>query len=563
MISKKWCMLPSSNGESTVDSDFGEKEFQTQLLFNRGINSIQEGRAFIDADSSLAHDPMLLYDMERAVYRVKKAIDAKEIIGIFGDFDADGVTGTALLILALRALGARVVPYLPHRNSEGHDLNIEAVKKLSQKGVSLLITVDCGATAVNEINIASNLNIDTIVTDHHTMDTAVPEAFAVINPRHPSSTYPFNGLTGVGMAYKLIEALHKHMQLKTPVHLMELVAIGTVADVGMLKGENRYMVKKGLHFINTTQNLGIRTLAEIAKLNLGSLDTEGLSFGLIPRINVAGRLDHAYTSLRLLISNNREEAKELASILERKNLERRKLTDAAFKEAQRQVGAEERVNGVPSIIFVASENWLPGVLGLIASKLADYYHRPAIAIALGNEQSRGSARSIPEFDMIHALQKNEDVFERFGGHPEAAGFTIPTEHLHLLQNRMRHIADRHLFGKELTPKLFLECEISPVKLSGTNLAFLMSLEPFGEGNPKPVFLARKALVVDAMKVGAEKQHIKMKVKHGGQIWDAISFRTAYKFDSNCMVYDLAYSFGFNTWNGKTSIQLTVEDFRTA
>ena len=196
------------------------------------------------------------------------------------------------------------------------------------------------------------------------------------------------------MAYKLIEALHKHMQLQVPEHLMELVAIGTVADVGVLKDENRYMVKKGLYFINTTQNIGIRTLAEIAKLNLGSLNTEDLSFGLIPRINVASRLDHAYTSLKLLVSNNRKEAKALASILEAKNLERRRLTDVAFKEAIRQVETEEKVNGVPSIIFVASENWLPGVLGLIASKLSEYYYRPSIAIALVNNQSRGSARSI-------------------------------------------------------------------------------------------------------------------------------------------------------------------------
>ncbi len=563
MISKKWCMLPSAQGKSAVDLDLGEKEFQEQLLFNRGFGDIEEGQTFINADTSLAHDPMLLNDMERAVYRLKTALDSKEIIGIFGDFDADGITGTALLVLALRDLGAQVVPYLPDRNSEGHDLNIEALEILRKKEVSLLITVDCGATAADEIRIASNFNIDTIVTDHHTMDTVIPEACALINPRHPSSTYPFSGLTGVGMAYKLMEALHKHMKLKAPEHLMELVAIGTVADVGVLKGENRYMVKKGLYFINTTQNMGIRTLAEIAKLNLGSLNSEDLSFGLIPRINVASRLDHANTSLKLLVSNNRKEAKELASILEAKNLERRRLTDVAFKEAIRQVETEERVNGVPSIIFVASENWLPGVLGLIASKLSEYYYRPSIAVALGNKQSRGSARSIKEFDLIRGLQESGDVFDRFGGHPEAAGFTIPTGHLHLLQNRMRQIADRDLFGKELIPRLFLECEISPVKLTGPNLAFLMSLEPFGQGNAKPVFLARKAVIIDALKVGAERQHIKMKVQHGGQIWDAISFGTAYKFDSNCRVYDLAYSMGFNTWNGKTSVQLTVEDFRMA
>ena len=561
MTSKAWHMLPLP--PPGFAEEVGLNQFQANLLYNRGITCSAEVKPFLNADSSLLNDPMLLPDMARAVTRLIKALQGGESIGVFGDFDADGVTGTALLVLALRDLAARVVPYLPHRNEEGHGLNDEAIRWLRDQGVSLLITVDCGATSVNEVEMAASLGIDTIITDHHTMLPTLPDACALINPRHPDSKYPYDGLTGVGMSYKLIEVLYNDMGIASPEHLMEMVALGTVADVGPLTGENRYMVKKGLEYINTTQNLGIRALAASARMRLGALDTESLSFGLIPRLNVAGRLDHAGVSLDLLTATSRDEAESLAARLETKNIERQMLTQKGFKEAQRQLDAEVKAVGVPPIIFVASENWTPGILGLIAARLSDHYYRPAIAINLGKDVSRASARSIPEFNVVEALRESDDLFTRFGGHPEAAGFTIPTRSLHVLERRMRDLAKEQLQDMDLVPKIDIECEISPVELAGENFAFIQSLSPFGQSNPTPVFLTRNARVTEARQVGGQGQHLKMKLLQGGQVWDAIAFRQGDKLDTANDGIDLAYTMGLNTWNGKTTVQLTIQDFRQA
>ena len=561
MTSKAWRMLPPP--PSGFAEEVGLNQFQANLLYNRGITCGAEVKPFLNADSSLLNDPMLLPDMARAVTRLRKALQGGESIGVFGDFDADGVTGTALLVLALRDLAARVVPYLPHRDEEGHGLNDEAIRWLRDQGVSLLITVDCGATSVNEVEMAASLGMDTIITDHHTMLPTLPDACALINPQHPDSKYPYDGLTGVGMSYKLVEALFNDMGMASPEHLMELVALGTVADVGPLTGENRYMVKKGLEYINTTQNPGIRALAASARMSLGALDTESLSFGLIPRINVAGRLDHAGVSLDLLTATSRDEAESLAARLETKNIERQMLTKKGFKEAQRQLDAEVKAVGVPPIIFVASENWTPGILGLIAARLSDHCNRPAIAINLGQDVSRASARSIPEFNVVEALRESDDLFNRFGGHPEAAGFIIPTRSLHVLERRMRDLAKEQLQDMDLVPKIDIECEISPVELAGENFAFIQSLAPFGQSNPTPVFLTRNARVTEARQVGGQGKHLKMKLLQGGQVWDAIAFRQGDKLDTAYGGIDLVYTMGLNTWNGKTTVQLTIQDFRQA
>ena len=537
----------------------GLPTFQAHLLYNRGLRSRSEVEPFLASDERLRNDPILLPDMREAVARLRKAMRSGETIGLFGDFDADGVTGTALLAQALRDLDAEVVTYLPDRVQEGHGLNEGAVRRLHDSGVSLLVTVDCGVTSVDEVMLGNSLGIDAILTDHHTLATKLPPACAIVNPRRPDSTYPYAHLTGAGMAFKLAEATYLDLGLPRPDHLLELAALGTVGDVAPLTGENRFLVKRGLERLNRTQNPGIRALVASAGLKLGSLDTESLAFGLIPRINAASRLGDARLSLELLTASDPGDAEALADRLERMNHERRLLTERSLREALEQV--EARTGGVPPIIIVARQGWVPGVLGLIAAKLVDRYNRPAVAVALEEGTSRSSARSIPEFDIVEALRKNEDLLTRFGGHPQAAGFTICTDFLPDLERRLTATADEALRGVDTSPKLDIDCEVSPVLLTGDAFAFVQSLAPFGEGNPPPVFLTRKVGVVEARQVGNGGQHLKMRLSHGGAHWNAIAFGRGDEVGDARGAVDVVYTVGLNHWSGRPTIQLKVLDFR--
>ena len=557
MSGKVWERLPVP--PPGFSRELGLSPFHAHLLYNRGVRTSSQAETYLTADSRLANDPFLLPDMEMAVGRLRQALESGEHIGVFGDFDTDGVTGTALLTTALRNLGAKVTPYLPHRVDEGHGLNDGALRTLSDLGVSLVVTVDCGATSVDEVVFAGTIGIDVIVTDHHPLHEQSPAAWAVIDPQRSGSHYPYPGLTGVGMAYKLVQALYDEMGLALPSGLLELVALGTVADVGPLTGENRYLVKEGLRAINNTSNVGIRALAAICGAKLGSIDTESLSFGLIPRLNVAGRLDHANTSLRLLCATDPGDAERLAERLDGMNAERRALTEKGVQEAVEQLEAESGAQGPPSIIVASGEEWSPGILGLIAGRLAERYHRPAIAISIGRELSRASARSIPEFDIASALAECQEHFVRFGGHPQAAGFTAPTAELGSLKDRLGAIADQRLRGLDLFPRIPVDCEVSPSLFKGKGFEFVQSLAPFGAGNRAPVFLTRFASVVRASQVGTDGRHLRLRLWHGGDFWDAIAFRQGDMIDGARGKIDLVYTVDLNTWRDTTSLQLKVLD----
>ena len=482
------------------------------------------------------------------------------ILAYSADFDADGITGTALLTTALRDLDAKVTPYIPDRVDEGHGLNADAVTQLRENGVTLLITVDCGATSIDEVDMASELGIDTIITDHHSVLPTLPASHALINPRHPDSRYPFGELTGVGMSFKLIEALHADVGLEWPEHLLEFVALGTVADVGPLEAENRFLVKRGLERINRTSNLGIRALAASARMKMGALDTESLSFGIIPRLNVAGRLGSADISLELLTTDSDDRARSLAGEIEGKNRERQELTRRAIAEAEQQI---EGQGETPPILVVKSSEWIPGVLGLIAGRLSEKYYRPAIAVSLGDYVSRASARSIPEFDIIAALNQNGELFERHGGHPQAAGFTISTAFLPALKAGLEAIAAERLDGHELAPSLEIDCEVQLSAFTPKNFDFIQSLAPFGKGNPAPVFLTRGARVLEARLVGANRQHLRLRLQQHGTTISAIAFNLGYKVGETRRAIDVVYTVGLDTWGSRPRLQLTVEDLRAA
>ena len=537
----------------------GLPRVQAQLLYNRGVRTSEDAARFVSSDSSLSHDPALLPDMDRAVERLVEAIGAREVIGVFGDFDTDGVTGTAVLVRALRALDAQVVTHIPHRVDEGHGLNDDAIAALRDRGVTLLITVDCGVTSPDEIRVAATMGIDTIVTDHHALHGETPEALALINPRREGSAYPYTELTGVGLAFKLVQALYMRLAKDPPDGLLELVALGTVADVGPLTGENRYFVNEGLARINESSNVGIRALAEVAGLELGALDESSLSFGLIPRLNAPGRLAHANASLELLTTGDVNEARALAEQLQLHNQERQTLTERGEAQAEAQI-SRRHPDGIPSILVVGSRAWLPGILGIIAGRLAETYYRPAIAVSVGAEYSRASARSIPEFNIVQALNACSEMFTRFGGHAQAAGFTIPTDRMKELVGRLTEDATSQIGARDLQPELTIDCAASPSEIEGDTFRFMRQLSPFGAQNPLPLFAATGARVVESRTVG-QGRHLRLRLAHNGAQWDAIAFRQGARADLARDAIDIAYGMELNEWRGRKTMQLIVEDLR--
>ena len=515
--------------------------------------------SFLNPDESLSHNPFLLPDMEKATSRLEKAINSLETIGVFGDFDTDGISGTALIVSALRGIGSKVIPYLPHRVEEGHGLNEYAIRTLKSRGVSLLITVDCGTSSHKEIELASSLGIDTIITDHHNTSSQLPSAMAIVNPNRSDSLYPYDGLTGAGLSLKLSEGLYEIRGENKPPHLYELAALGTVSDVGPITGENRFIVKEGLSRLNNTHYPGIHALINQINLKSGDIDTESLSFGIIPRLNASGRLSTAQTSLDLLLSENVDTALPLAIELDNQNLERRELTKEGVQKAKKQL--EQHYKDVPPVIIVEDDQWIPGILGLIASNLSESYHRPVIAIKTEGNISRASARSIPEFDIIAGLLESSTSFIKVGGHPMAAGFTIETQKLPSFKANLTSIASQKISCSNLLPEIKIDCEIPPNFINNNTYRFIESLAPFGPGNIKPIFLTRNAVMLSAKRVGSGGEHLKMLVGHDTGTWNAIAFRQGELIHPPGTKIDLVYTIQKNVWNGYEKLEMNVIDFR--
>jgi single-stranded-DNA-specific exonuclease len=531
-----------------------------QLLHNRGITELAGAEAFLARDESLLEDPLLLPDMGSAISRLQRALLDGETIGIFGDFDADGVTGTALLAEGLEALGGKVIPYLPHRVEEGHGLRSRAIHALRGQGATLIVTVDCGITSPAEVEEAASLGMDTIITDHHIPLPRVPAALAVVNPKLAGSAYPFPNLAGVGLAFKLVQALSQHMGRPWDERLLQLAALGTVTDVTPLVGENRYIVAAGLRSMNADPKPGLKELLRLGGLADAVLDTDSISFVLGPRINAPGRLEHAISSYNLLRASSQEEALPFAQELERLNRERHELTGKALDSAAKQLGP-----GLPSgyLLLLWSEEFTPGIVGLLASRLVEEHYRPAVVVALDGGLGRGSARSIPEFNLVSALEECQALFTRFGGHPRAAGFIIPRENLQALRERLTAIARRELAHLSLQPTIKIDAHVRLTSLIGANLQFFHDLAPYGEANPAPVFITKGVKVMDATRVGAQGQHLRLRVKHGGAVWDAMAFGQGDAWHDETDLLDVVYSVGVNQWRGQETLRMVIEDFRPA
>ena len=554
-----WAILKPAPAE--VVEALGFPPPQAQLLYNRGLSSRSDALSFLSPSISDVHDPLLLPDMDRAVARLRRAISDGETIGVFGDFDIDGISGTAVVMNGLRGLGARVVPYVPDRVNEGHGLNLDAVRSLADRGVTVLVTVDCGADADTEVEAASLLGVDCIVTDHHTMldDAPYPAAEALVNQNRPDSHYPFDHLTGVGLAYKLVQAVYDDAGKKSPESLLELVALGTVGDVGPLIGENRYFVSEGLRSMNRTGSPGLRALIEVSGYGGKPLDAMALAFGLIPRLNAPGRLDDAEISLKLLTSAESEQAHAQAALMEQYNRQRQALTRKAVVQADAQV-SKRWPGSLPQVIMVGHRDWHPGILGLVAARIAEKHGRPAIAVSVGDSESRASARSVKSFGIFDILNQRSELFVKFGGHQRAAGFTIPNQHLRTLADHMESLPSQLADDGTSGVQLSIDLAAGPSLVERELFEFTQKLAPFGEASPRPRFAASGLRVVDSRRVGSGR-HLKLGIDDGRKKWDAIAFRQGHLSSQTRpgTHVDIAYGMELNTWQGRTSLQLVLDD----
>jgi single-stranded-DNA-specific exonuclease len=499
--------------------------------------------------------------MHQAISRTYQALLTGEEIAIYGDFDADGITATALLVQGLSALGGKVIPYIPHRYREGYGLQVAALEKLRKQGVSLVITVDTGITAIAEIEKARKMGVDIIVTDHHLPLASLPPALAVVNPKRSDSACQSTELAGVGVAFKLLQALLKGSGREELLNrLLDLVALGTVTDMIPLTGDNRYWVKRGLELLNNTERLGLQEMMRCASLKPGNLDAESISWILGPRLNAAGRLDDAATSYQLLLTQNRQEAASLASELEEKNAKRQRLTSELLERAREGIIAAG--TDFP-LLMTGDESYPTGVMGLVAGRLSEEFYRPVILFKFGPETCRASGRSIPEFNLMAALKDCRDLLTNFGGHTKAAGFTVPTANLTQLQKRLLNLAEAQLAGLDLRPHIDIDAEVPLSVFAGETFKQIQRLAPFGSGNPLPAFVSRHLEIVDQRQIGSQYEHLGLKLKQGGIVWDAIGFRLGNRAQETAAYLDIAYNLDIDRWNGGERLRLKLLDFAPA
>ncbi|MCF6278546.1 MAG: single-stranded-DNA-specific exonuclease RecJ, partial [Anaerolineales bacterium] len=534
-----------------------------QLLFNRGYANYTEARAFMEAKPEFDTSPWGLKGMRTAITRITRALAQNEKIVIYGDYDVDGVTSTALLVQTLQALKGNVRPYIPNRFDEGYGLNVEALDQLAADGTNLVITVDCGIRSVDEAVHARNLGLDLIITDHHHPGEILPPALTIINPKQDGDTYPEKMLAGVGIAYKIAQALldgnsstddspPNAVNALTPDHLLDLVALGTVADLAPLTGENRQLVRKGLRVMRNAQRQGLVSLAAVAGVAIKQVNAMNIGFSLGPRLNAAGRMDSALAAYNLLMEKDVMQVGGMAQELEIQNRERQQIT-REMQEIAETIALAADPDAL--LLFAASPEFNSGVVGLAASRLADQYYRPTIVGEIKDEFTRCSCRSIPEFHITAALDQCADLLVRHGGHAAAAGFTIRNENVGTFLKRMREIAAEKLAGVDLHPVLVADMELALASLSFELLEHLNYLEPTGYGNPRPVFVSRQLHVKSSRTVGHDQSHLKLSVTDGKATLDAIAFRFGHLKANLPAKIDLMYTFEVNEWQGRKSLQL--------
>ena len=561
---KKWRVLPEA-GEEFFKDKTGYNRLILQLLYNRGIQDSGEIKNFLEADRSSDHDPFLFQEMEKAVDLVIDHIKKGNKIYIYGDYDADGITSSALLFTLLKKMKADVAVYIPDRVSEGYGLNKEAIDEIKKQGGKLIITVDTGIRNKPEVEYAREQGLDVVVTDHHMPPEEkkdLPDC-PLINPLVEDSGYPFGYLAGVGVAFKLGQALVRKSTLSDEQkdimieRLLDLVAIGTITDCVTLLGENRILVKKGMKVLNHTKRVGLQELVEVAQINNKKLQAWNVGFQLGPRLNASSRMDHADGAFYLLVSEDKKEAREMAKDLNNKNITRQKDTELIFDEASQ--GQDENQNKIIVAVSEEDKKWSEGIIGLVASRLSERYYKPALVITKGEEGYKGSGRSIDEFNIIEALEECSDVLEKYGGHAKACGFSVSEENLQSFIDKITRLANKKLRHTELIPTLRIDAELSLNKIDEDLFNQIEKMAPFGQDNPKPQFLSREVEIRDIVRMGKNGEHIKFRLDG---LW-ALSFNHKEKWQHLRIgdTVDVVYYIDMNEFNGKREVQLKIVDMQ--
>ena len=525
-----------------------------RLLFSRGIKDEDSLSRFLAPSLDDLHDPYLLHDMDKAVNRIRRAIEQGEFILVYGDYDADGMTSASILKETLEQLGAECLVYLPNRFTDGYGPNASVYKYfIEQQGISLIVTVDNGVAGHEAIDLAQSMGVDVIVTDHHSLPEVLPDAHAIVHPEHPESDYPFKHLAGCGVAFKLACALLEEVQ----VELLDLVAIGTIADMVSLTDENRIMVQYGLEVLRNTQRLGLQELFEIAGISSSNLTEETVGFQLAPRLNALGRLDDPNPAIELLTGFDDEEVREIALMIQEKNEERKEIVQAIYEEAKSLVDPNK------SVQVLAKEGWNPGVLGIVAGRLLEELGQTVIVLNIEDGRAKGSARSIEAVDIFEALNPHRELFIAFGGHAGAAGMTLEAEQLDALSEILEtYVKDKGIDAKGKNT-LYLDEELDLESLSLETVKSFERLAPFGMDNQKPVFYIRDFQVENARSMGAGDSHLKLKISKGTANFEVVAFGQGAKATEFAQTkqLELAVTLSVNQWNGQTTLQLMMVDAR--
>ncbi len=562
-MKQEWIVSEKKKKECvSLTEELGVSPLVAQLLINRGLNDPKAARSFLNVSLESIHDPFLLCDMEKAVEHILNVIDQKLPITIYGDYDVDGMTSTTLLLEVLETLGAQADYYIPHRLDEGYGVHTEALKVIAQRGTKLIITVDCGISAQKEVKAAQEMGMGMIITDHHEPGTHLPEGIAVINPKRHDDAYPFKGLAGVGVAYKLAQALLARVYKQTDypylgIQWLDLVALGTVADIVPLVEENRILVKEGLKILNQDKRLGIKVLREKAGWGKKELTEETVGFYLSPRLNSAGRIDTAQWGIKLLKTQDLEEAEAIGNELNRLNTERQAICSSIYQEAlllmDEQVDLENE-----KVIVLAGAGWHHGTIGIVASRLLEHFYRPVILLCDEGQICRGSARSIVGFHLFKALESCGDVLQSYGGHEQAAGLSLLNSNVKDFRRMINRLADHWLTEADLIRRLEIDASVHLKQITLNLVEEIKSLAPFGNGNPVPTFIARDIVLDKAIPVGGGK-HLKIVADH----IDGIGFGLGEYLGEiqQAEQIDLAFNLGINEWNGSTKPQMQLVDYR--
>ena len=568
-----WSIKPKIKNENSGKLSEKYHPVVLRLLFNRGINQKEDIEKYFNADYETdVFDPFLFSDMEKAVERIARAKEKKEKIAIYGDYDADGVTATALLFETLEKLGfENVIVYIPDRQLEGYGMNMEAIEYLHKEKVDLIITVDCGITSQEEIEKAGKLKIDVIITDHHHVPQMLPRALAVINPNVKDCRYPEKKLAGVGVAFKLAQAMYEKMNPKEAEQLkwsLDLVAIGTVADCVPLLGENRVLAKYGLIVLSKTKRKGLLEMFKVGRISISEDDrpnTQKISFQVAPRINAAGRMDHASISYKLMIEKDPVSARDMALEVESKNQSRQKITGEITREAR---AIAENMFKNKKFIFAENEHWPAGLLGLVAGKISEEFNKPTLILQKQEKEFVGSLRSIPQVNIIETLEKCAGLLIKFGGHAQAAGVRVAHGKIEKFYAKFGHLIEEQMDGKDIFPRIEVDMEIGADDINWELLGQIKKMEPFGEGNEEPVFLAKNIVVEDLRIVGNGSKHLKLALSSkdsSPKIFDAIGFGMGDKFPNlkNGDSIDIVFNLQEDEWNGNKKIQLKLIDLKMA